>query len=146
MIDKLTDVSQEEAKQFEKDFGGYNDAPPGLKEITAEEFAQSGFFTWCIEKVEFRQVLSDRLPWTGEKYMLTLRMFYMNSPHEDGFAMSHDYWAQKVRYFRFTRCDHSYRELSVLEAQAKGRKHFGNCYHVHQCTKCGVFYEVDSSD
>ena len=41
---------------------------------------------------------------------------------------------------------HAYRELSQSEAQEKGILHFGRCYHVAECTSCGVVNAYDSSD
>jgi hypothetical protein len=42
-------------------------------------------------------------------------------------------------------CEHNYRELSVAEAREKGHNHFGMCYHVCECQKCGHINAYDSS-
>jgi hypothetical protein len=132
-------ATADEISQHEKDFGKYNDAPPGFTEITAEEFTQSGFFTWCLEKTETRQVLKDRVD--RNKMLsevpgyLPVTLFYMN--HGDHYALSRDYWAKKVRYFKFAKCYHDYQEVSGHSV--------GNCYHVCKCVKCGDVWEYDSS-
>lgn len=44
-------------------------------------------------------------------------------------------------------CDHDYgRELSQAECRTRGIGHYGNCYHVYECSKCQLVYGVDSSD
>jgi hypothetical protein len=132
-------TSAEDIQKHKEDFGGYNDAPPGFTEITSEEFAQSGFFTWCLEKAEFRQIVPDRIDQSKMlspvKSMLSVKMFYMN--HGDGYALSQDYWGKKVRYFKFAKCYHDYQEIA-------GASHW-NCYHVCKCSKCGDVWEYDSS-
>jgi hypothetical protein len=43
-------------------------------------------------------------------------------------------------------CIHDYQELSQATAQAKGIRHYGMCWHVYQCSKCGRTMSQDSSD
>ena len=126
-------------------WGRYNDFPPGFKEITAEEFAQSGFFTWCKTGMEFRQPMGwDKLPsgillkpfGNGDPAII---MFFMN--HDCHFAMAHDYWAKEVRYFTFADCYHDWVEISAEEAG----KTAWPCYHYYKCSKCGAQHEQDSS-
>jgi hypothetical protein len=136
----------------EKEWGNFNDPLPNMVEITIQEFAQSGFFTWCITAQEFRQVDPNRInkstlstlssPITT---MLSLRIFYTNGPMESGFALSNDYWDKKIRYFKFAKCFHVYEELSVEEAKKAGVEHFGMCYHVCKCKNCGMIHSYDSS-
>lgn len=129
-----------------KEWGNYNDSLPNLTELTAEEFAQSGFFTWGIIGVEFRQIDPKRL---NEGKLLgipfsvytTANVFHVNSPNENGFVLINDYWAKKLRYFRFTKCVHDYEEVT-----GKNGMPVWNCYHYYKCRKCGKPYEVDSSD
>lgn len=131
-------LTKEQVEQHVKDFGRFNDPPPGFQEITSEEFAQSGFFTWCLENVEFRQIdpaLIDKSKvLTPVKSFLSVKMFYMN--HGDGYALAQDYWGKKVRYFKFAKCFHDWQEIGT-----RG----WNCYHVCKCTKCGESWEYDSS-
>ncbi len=141
MLHKL--VSEQTTKEHEAKWGRFNDCPPGFQEITAEEFAQSGFFTWCKEAQEFRQVDCSKLPkgalLSPVQGLFAITMFYMN--HGEHFALGHDYWAKKVRYFKFADCYHDYVEISAKEA---GKPAF-NCYHYYKCSKCGHHWEVDSS-
>ncbi len=142
-------LSQEEnrvlVKEHEKEWGRYNDSLPNLTEITAEEFAQSGFFTWNIQGFEFRQVDPERIDQSKLlypiKHFINFRIFYLNSPNESGFVMANDYWGKKVRYFKFANCFHDYKEISAKEAG----KPAWNYYHYYKCTKCGQHNEVDSS-
>ena len=138
-------ITAEELKAHEKEWGNYNDAPTGFTEITAEEFAQSGFFTWCKEAIEFRQICrfngaklfnqtEGKKSLHGWDKMLAVTMFFMN--HGDHYAVANDYWASKVRYFKFATCFHDYQELTSTRM----------CWHVCKCTKCGHVWEYDSSD
>ena len=127
-------LTKEQVQQHEKDWGRYNDPPPGLQEITFEEFAQSGFFTWCLEKFETRYVDLSRAGNENLTGWIHLRMFYTN--HGDCYAMSGDYWGKTVRFFKFAKCYHDYQEIG-----SRG----WNCYHVCKCTKCGEIWEYDSS-
>ena len=139
--------TKKEAEEHETKWGRFNFAPPGFKEITDEEFAQSGFFTWCKVGMEFRQLLPENIDQSKMlspvTQMLTVTMFYMN--HGANFAIANDYWGKKVRYFMFADCYHEYVELSKEESEKRGHRHFGNCYHVELCKKCGYVWAYDSS-
>lgn len=131
--------------EHEKEWGGYNDSLPNLEEITAEQFSQSGFFTWCFSGMEHRQITPENFNkgkiFSPVKVFVNAKIFYMNSPHEAGFLITSDYWDKKVRYFKFAKCFHNYKEITAAEA---GRPAM-NCYHYCKCTKCGQSYEYDSS-
>lgn len=118
----------------------YNDPPNGLREISETEFAKSTFFTYPILAIEFRQVL------IGDSYK-HLNIFWMNTnpKHADGFAVSADYWGGKVTYYRVG-CDHRFVELSQEESERKGHRHWGMCYHIFECEKCGKIEKYDSGD
>lgn len=142
--DRITSdgITKEELTAHETKWGRFNDAPPGFKEITAEQFAQSGFFTWVKVGQEFRQVcrgVDQTKMLTPLPEMQAITMFYMN--HGEHFAIAQDYWGKKVRYFTFADCYHDWKEISAKEA---GKPAF-NCYHYCKCTKCGASYEYDSS-
>ena len=42
-------------------------------------------------------------------------------------------------------CVHEYRELSDLECRERNIHHFGMCWHVYTCEKCGHIISQDSS-
>ena len=136
-------TTKEARDAHEKKWGGYNDAPPGFKEITAEQFAQSGFFTWCKEGMEHRQIITTpeqhKALLSPITHCFSITMFYMN--HGENFAIGHDYWGKKVRYFTFADCYHNWVEITAKEA---GKPAF-NCYHYCKCSKCGAQHEYDSS-
>lgn len=132
--------------EYRKKWGGYNDSLPNLTELTTEEFAQSGFFTWSITGIEFRQIHPEKLNEAnllGEKFTTHTgaNIFFVGSPYENGFVLIRDYWNKTVRYFRFTKCEHDYEEVT-----GKNGKPVWNCYHYYVCRKCGQRNEVDSSD
>jgi hypothetical protein len=43
-------------------------------------------------------------------------------------------------------CVHEMRELGTAECREKDIQHFGMCYHVYECIKCGTVNSYDSSD
>ena len=43
-------------------------------------------------------------------------------------------------------CIHERRELSYQECRERGIDHWGMCYHVYECKKCGNITAQDSSD
>lgn len=137
------ELTKEQLLEHEQKWGRFNDPPTGFKEITAEEFAQSGFFTWCKTKTEYRQVDPTRIDHSKMlspvDAMLAIQMFYMN--HGEHYAISNDYWGKKVRYFTFADCYHEWKEISPAEAGGPAY----NCYHYYKCTKCNARWEVDSS-
>lgn len=137
------DLTKEQDAEHQKKWGGFNDAPPNFTEITSEEFAQSGFFTWCKTSMEFRQIDPTRIDPTKllspVKSFLSISLFFMN--HGDNYGITNDYWAKKVRYFKFADCFHEWKEISPAEAGGPAY----NCYHYYKCSKCDARWEVDSS-
>lgn len=137
----------EEMRAHEAKWGRFNDPLPNMKEVTENEFATCGFFTWVIEGVEFRQIDPKRFP-EGSlrsplKYYFGCKVFYSNGPQFAGYVMGVE--NGRIRYFTFTDCEHKYRELSQPECRTRKIDHFGNCYHVSECVHCGRIISVDSS-
>jgi hypothetical protein len=120
---------------------GSNDPPIGIRQIHEGEFAQSHFFIYSPIAQGFAQVFiteSDR----AARKLTSLKLFYMHDG--TGYAMSSSYWNEKVYYYKFG-CQHKFTELNVEECRRRGITHFGNCYHVTECSICGYIDECDSS-
>lgn len=123
--------------------GSFNVAPPGFREMTADEFAKS-LPPWCVVATEHRQLWSDvegnRLP---RMISGTLHLF----SDETGFMIEQHYdkGRYELKYYRFG-CKHALKEISIAEAKRRNILHYGNCYHVYECTKCGYVQGVDTSD
>lgn len=132
-MDKLTSMTPTESVNHSKVYGDYNSPPPNFTEITDVEFSHSMFFVYTPDKMEFRQIVPNRLPWNGERYYLSVRLFYFHDGSGVGIS---SVYGQKIRYFRFFVCDHKDSEL--LESRM--------CYRKTRCRKCGYVNEVDSSD
>ena len=150
---RLNELNSDEREKHIQKFGGFNDPPPNMQEITPEEFAQSKFFVYTPVIFEFRQISpnlckneADRKRLFGDEQAVQLAsMFYVDGPGVDGFIMISDYWKKKVRYFTFSQCVHSYRGMT----QAELHKHnitLYKCTHAYICDKCGVFHIQGSSD
>jgi hypothetical protein len=55
-------------------------------------------------------------------------------------------WGWVPRGSADAQCVHEYKELSQETARAKGVEHFGMCWHVYECAKCGHHKSTDSND
>lgn len=132
-----------ELEQHEKDFGGYNDNPPGWRQITEKEFVQGHFFRSSPAKVEFRQLRDPGVKSERGTALRDARLFFFHDG--TGVAMMEDFWAGKIHYFAFG-CDHKYREVYGEEAANLGLRPTGRCDHALHCDKCGHGMVVDSSD
>jgi hypothetical protein len=125
--------------EHEAKFGKWGQLPPNFKSMTEKEFAQSHFFSYSPTSIEHRQAI---IP--GGKTVSSLKLYFY---HDDtGIAITNNYWEGKVLYFRFAVCEHEWREMGATEALAKGHRHYGNCYHITECTKCQTISGYDSSD
>lgn len=113
------------------DTNDYNAAPLGLKEVSAETFAQADFWTYTAKKEEHRYITRYPEGVTPIKGLSDIRMYWMHDGH--GWGMAQDYWGKKVRYFSFG-CEHEWNEEKI-----------GNCLHLLTCKLCGTKREVDSS-
>lgn len=121
-------------------FGGYNDPPPNLKEMSELEWAQSTYFSRDPIHKEFRQFVITGT--NGRDTFHNFNLFYMDE--HSGYAITSEYYEGKVRAFKFG-CEHKYKELSQSECKEKEIRHFGSCYHVTECEKCGHIMCYDSS-
>jgi len=130
-------------REHEKTWGGFNDTPPGWREITEEEFVRSNFFSYDPEKVEHRQLMHAGI--TDEKGTAPLhgaRLYFFWDG--TGVALMDDFWAGKIRFFAFG-CKHKWREVYGDEVKKLG---FGRLYshdHALVCDECGRMKVVDSS-
>jgi len=141
MLDKIVS-SQEKAP----DGTGYNDPPIGLGRISEKEFATSEFFSYRPVASEYRQIYvtsKDDLTPNRNGKMMSIQMYWYHDG--TGIAMHADYWGGKVEYFAFG-CKHKYHERSRAECESRGILHFGNCYHVEECSECKYVNSYDSSD
>lgn len=115
-----------DAKQLEaheKQWGLYNDFPPGWRKITAGEFAQSLFFAFHPQVVEHRQMVTRNDDgFTIGMTNATLFFFHENV----GYAIVNDFWGKKITYYAFG-CDQPHQNR-------------------HTCPKCGFKADYDTSD
>lgn len=144
MLQELRYAESDVQKRDKEVLGGYNDAFPNMRELSESEFAQSAFFSSCIEYVGYRQILPANLSWK-EKCILSVRYFITNRRDFSGFAMCNDYYGGKVRYFKFGPCEHQYRNPTEEDLK-NGVPRPAMCFNVSVCEKCGYVYAVDSSD
>lgn len=115
---------------------GYNDPPFNFKELTAEEFAHSGFIGGRISYIEFRQMIvnSDlsRGKGLGGK-LIQAKLFWFDD--DTGMAISTE--NGKIRFFSFG-CNHSLtdpeRNDSALDKDFTVNAYQSN--KTYRCTKC----------
>lgn len=118
----------------------YNEAPENMVELTEQEWSQSDYFSFDPVKTEFRQFIWKGLD--GKDLFHNFRLYQMHEGH--GYAITNEYWLGKVRVFRYG-CSHEWQGLNVEQSAELGIRHFGNCYHVEKCQKCGHIRQYDSS-
>lgn len=127
----------------------FNQLPSPLRSLTEAQFAQSRFFTYEPQFVEYRQPhyrLSELPPDVAVRLgfnvhkdypdaitSCSMRMYWFDA--HSGIAAVNDYWSGKVYWFEFG-CDHDWRHTATL----------GRCYNRYVCDRCGVTKEIDSSD
>lgn len=130
MPDRVVMVQQtpEEAEAWRRRWGGYNDFPPGWREVAETDFTRDPSVDHFHPFQEARQM---RVPGTA---MLTARLFFHVSG-TSGHAVARDWQAGRMRYFRFG-CAH--RRVT--------HENPAMCQHVYHCQDCGWRWEVDSSD
>lgn len=129
-------------REHDEKWGGYNDTPPGWREITEADFVKSTFFTHEPGKIEFRQLMKAGLTDEQGAPLICARLYYFHDG--TGVALMNDYWAGKLRYFAFG-CDHKWHKVYGDEAKKLG---FGTLYshdHAYVCDECGETKVVDSS-
>jgi hypothetical protein len=143
MID-FHSLSEADQKIHQQKWGSYNDFPPGWKQLTEKEFAQSRLADmYTPELVEHRQMFrSDVLMLADVGKMVEARLFFNHDG--TGWAMSIDTWAGTVTYYRFG-CKHDMTgKLTKKDREKIG--FLGRCQHASKCKKCGYISVVDSSD
>lgn len=143
-------------KDFEKpiyltDFGQYNTFPNPWRPTHEHEFIHTHAI-WIPKHVEYRQISMPDLNFH-------FKPCHIHYWHHMAIAVvfpqkwrcgdkKHNEWnivyEEPVLYFKIG-CEHEIKELSVDECYKRGIKHFGHCWHVEECTKCGYLNEYDSS-
>jgi hypothetical protein len=136
---QATNISED---QFKDVLGGYNDPLPNMVELTEKEFARASALTYPEQLSGYRQIVNPKF---NNGKVLSLTFFVTNRQDMSGWAISTDYWAGKVRFFKFAACRHEFRE-SGPEDWANGVPKSRMCLSVSVCKKCGYVREIDSSD
>ena len=140
----------------EKEHGGFNDAPPGWREITPKELAsQTHYGSRIPDSIEFRQFI---LPEDKDAERSTVQNVHLLRYYDGtGVSIVTSFWGgqrygddgwekeQHLRFFAFG-CAHESKELSYDECKKRGIYHAGRCWHVWECKKCGHVEGYDSSD
>jgi hypothetical protein len=54
-------------------------------------------------------------------------------------------WGWVDAHSKDATCVHDYQEVSYSDCLQQGIPHYGQCWHVYQCTKCGARNSCDSS-
>lgn len=131
----------------------YNYGPEGIvKSITANEFWNTlSIYSW--NKAESCQIIGERLKdysereiskYTGKEKtcMLSATIFVYD---DFSYVVEHNHWEKSQKFWKVAKCHHDYKEIGIERARKLGITHFGNCFHVYECSKCHHAYGVDSS-
>lgn len=133
-IRTIYDMSRDEVQVHYDQHGTFNQYPPGWRELTAAEFAQSSFFTYQTEMVEYRQM-------HGQGAYQSAHLNWMND--NTGFAIVNDFWEGTIKFFRFG-CEHEYGDPKPELERRQIRMFSTN--HATYCIKCKHLAITDSSD
>jgi hypothetical protein len=109
--------------------------PPNMKEITPAQWAWGLNSYSPTAELYIGDVKMDGERWT--LYATAYHGGYEN--HGGGFVRAFHYdWPehrQQVKFYRWASCEH-----------VREQKNIGRCLNRYTCSKCGHFYDVDSSD
>lgn len=117
-------ITKEQKADLEKEFGGYNDKPPGLRPTTEAHFWNYMQFT-VPQYIEWRQPLDP----VTRGFLSGMTLFYFG---EENFAIEH---CRPERKYHLFGCDHD-----------DVREQVGRCYYKYVCQKCGRTKQVDMGD
>ena len=131
-MQEFVSLDPHRAKDMRDLVGGYNDAPPNMRDIDEDTFFNE-LTTWAWSLYDSRQVTNKEQPLSGfRKMQLWL--------HGNGDGIG--FWCERVsptefkrHYFRFGPCVHRYQE--TMRAR---------CYREMRCVNCGHRTAIDSSD
>lgn len=70
---------------------------------------------------------------------------YGKNQHFQAFCSQCWGWGWVLKDSKDATCIHEFNEISQKECKEIGIAHFGNCWHVEKCKKCGVISSYDSS-
>lgn len=123
-------------------YGSFNESPSNWREIEEKELVQNTLWlTYTPVAVDYKQViapLGEYAQWckegkTSKVPSLAVSLFIYHDG--SGIGIHRDYWAGKMRYFRFDFCHH---EMVTDEKRM--------CWWAGHCSKCGWKNAIDSSD
>jgi hypothetical protein len=122
MIHKLVHTQEPIQAKYVEDVGHYNELP---KPNTLSDFDEfwNKFSNYIPTHEEFRQI---RLSEGNRVNSTNFRIYYF---HDCAYAVSRNKTVYRIG------CEHKYKVISTAR-----------CYVEYECEKCGVTYEVDSSD
>jgi len=130
------------------DIGDYNRMPRPYEQCSSDEYYQHAG-TYHPQYVESRQVLdlvqnetfnNVTIEWYND------RAYVIRYPIEWHLDKNNKMvYDEPVRFYRVG-CQHDYVELNSEECRSINVVHFGRCYHVERCSKCGKVRQFDSSD
>lgn len=141
MIRTDIDFTIDEKTAFEKQNGGYNEFPPGWREINKRTFAKSDFFTYSAKLIQYRQMLRYIDGTSSGVAAVSTHLYWMQD--NTGYALVNDYWKGTIKYFAFG-CKHQHDD-PIEELKRRNIQLF-DMQHAHFCKKCGWLGVYDSSD
>lgn len=146
MLHKLTLDNLPEKPDWLITYGDYNTLPEPRVEID-----EANFWAKCLgnmpKGIEYKQVFFPPL-----KYYTACRVYWFHNfalavvhPHDWSLVEGKVNFYSKPLYFEIG-CQHEWGELSPEKCRGKGISHYGMCWHVVECLRCGYIESYDSSD
>lgn len=149
----MKQIVDEMAKKLQSNDGNGEYLPPVIKEIDVVELASTQFLTYNPDHEGYTTLAVH----SREKHCES--GYFWLYGDGTGVFMSRT-WSEPepgkpawgpgrhmvVRIWKFAHCDHKYGEIGSDRCRELGVTHFGNCYHVLECSECGNVTAYDSSD
>lgn len=129
MIDQLVTVEKDAPDGTE-----WGEPPSNFRRISFEEWQKLRHHLYAPEYIEFRQ-------FEFEERVVSVHLFW----YSDKTGWGYNTQLGNIKFYRFG-CVHEFVELTPDLAREEGVPHFGRCYHVYKCKKCGEILSQDSSD
>ena len=129
---------------------GYNYLPEPFREATLSEFLWS-LSIYSPSEVGHRQVWERNDDGVGTR-IATFKIFWFYDCaiaveiKYDGKATRSEIDAFTIGKIYRIGCDHKWRTINREECLQRDIWHGGRCWHVTECTECGMMRSYDSSD
>ncbi len=125
------------------DLTNFNRMPEPWVECSADEYYHMRSI-YMPQFIEYRYITHDKIGTIHIEWFHS-KAFAIRWPVKWHCEDSGIVYDEQPRFFRIG-CKHTYYTMSIDECLKEGRIHYGGCYQVMRCIKCGFTEAYDSGD